>query len=93
MLLPEVTTLTPLAIERLNAGEPDMITTTSTTTRREALVATLRFVRIPLICAALVALTSTEPEGRLIALAIAVLVAGAGLAMHARELFGGVTRR
>ncbi len=93
MLLPEVTTLTPLASERVNAGGSEMIDTTSTPTRREALVATLRFVRIPLICAALVALTSTETEGRLIALAIAVVVAGAGLAMYARELFGRVAGR
>lgn len=93
MLLPEVTTLTPLASERVNAGASDMITAARTPTRREALAATLRFVRIPLICAAFVALTSAQPEGRMIALAIAVVVAGAGLAMHARELFGRAVRR
>ncbi len=92
MLLPEVTTLTPLAKERVNAGVPRM-TPRSIPSRREALTATVRFVRIPLICAAFVALTSPEAAGRVIALAIGVMVIAAAVTMHARELFGRIAPR
>lgn len=92
MLLPEVTTLTPLAKERVNAGVPRMIPTLIPS-RRAALAATIRFVRIPLVCAALVAVTSPELAGRLIALAVGVVVVSAGVTMHARELFGRVAAR
>lgn len=92
MLLPEVTTLTPLAKERVNAGVLEM-TPKLIPSRREALAATVRFVRIPLVCAALVALTSPELAGRLIALAIGVTVIVAAVTMHARELFGRMAPR
>jgi len=87
MMLPEVTTLTPLAGERVNAGGTTLITT-STPTRRDALLATLRFVRIPLVCAALVALTSPATAGRVVALAIGVAIVGVALVLNGRALFG-----
>jgi hypothetical protein len=51
----------------------------------------VRFASIPAVCAAIVALASSDPRGRALALGILALVFCIGFAMHAREIIFGRT--
>ena len=93
MLLPEVTTLATPAARRINAAGGPALAAMAPPSRRAALFALGRFVRIPLICAAMVALATPNGAGRLIALGIALLVVAAGVTLHARTLFAPLARR
>jgi hypothetical protein len=55
----------------------------------EGLAAAFRFSRIPLACAAIVALVNSDPVGRTLAIVLGVLVVGAGVALNAGQIFLG----
>ncbi len=48
-----------------------------------------RFARIPLFCAALVALVSADPIGRTIAIVLGTVVVVTGVALNAPQIFLG----
>lgn len=55
----------------------------------EGLASAFRFARIPLACAAIVALVNSDPIGRTLAIVLGVLVIGAGVALNAGQIFLG----
>ena len=57
--------------------------------RLSGLVEAFRFARIPLFCAAVVALLSAEPFGRMLAIGLGLAFVASGIALNAREIFGG----
>ena len=57
--------------------------------RLRGLRVALHFARLPVVCAGLIALTSEPPRGRVIAAAIALVVSGLGMVIHARQLVLG----
>ena len=61
--------------------------------RLRALVGAVRFAWIPFVCAVVVALSSEEPRGKALALALAVASLALGVAAHGRELVLGRPER
>lgn len=66
-----------------------MFDTTAFRARLRGVAAALRFSRLPLICAVIVALASTDPRGRALAIILGAAVLIGGFALQAREIFLG----
>ena len=55
----------------------------------EGLAAAIRFARIPLVCAAIVALVNSDPIGRALAIVLGAVFIAAGVALNAGQIFLG----
>ena len=55
----------------------------------EGLAAAFRFARIPLACAAVVALVNPDPIGRTLAIVLGAVFVVAGVALNAGQIFLG----
>ena len=85
MITPEVVFLSIQQAERVNRA----VAAAGTSPRRDwrrALSTLVHFVRIPLVCAAIVALLTRGTPGQPIAWAMAVVVLGAGIVLAASAL-------
>ena len=96
MIPPELMVLSQYAAERFRQAQHDHQERIPPMTQRSVLRglgAALRFSMIPILCAAVVALASEDPRGRLLALLAGLAALVLGLGVNAREILGRRTRR